>query len=186
METYIPISFLNDFLFCPRSIYFHQLYSNFSSTVYEQVPQKKGKAAHEAIDERRHSTRSNILQGLEVYSEKYSLFGKIDTFDLSSGRLRERKREIKRVYEGFVLQIYGQCLSLREMGYTVSHLSLYDLTHNREHPIPLPEKDPAMMARFEEVVEALKEFDLEDVSFTPVEVKCRNCIYSNLCDRSLC
>lgn len=186
METYIPISFLNDFLFCPRSIYFHQLYSNFNSSVYEQLPQKMGKAAHHAIDQRRHSTRSNILQGLEVYSEKYSLFGKIDTFDLVTGRLRERKREIKAIYEGFVLQIYGQCLSLREMGYTVRHLSLFDLTHNREYSLPLPEDNLTMMTRFGDVVEALKEFDLEDVSFTPVEAKCRNCIYSNLCDRSLC
>jgi CRISPR-associated exonuclease Cas4 len=186
LETYIPISFLNDFLFCPRSIYFHQLYSKFSSSVYEQVPQKRGKAAHEAIDLKRYSTRRNILQGLEVYSEKYALFGKIDTFDVVTGRLRERKREIKTIYEGFVLQIYGQCLSLREMGYTVTDLSLYDLTHNKEHPLPLPEDAPDMMARFDEVVQALKEFNLEDATFKPIEAKCRNCIYNNLCDHSLC
>jgi CRISPR-associated exonuclease Cas4 len=186
LELYIPISYLNDFLFCPRSIYFHQLYANFNSTVYHQAPQSKGKAAHETIDTKKYSTKSSILQGVEVYSEKYSLFGKIDIFDVNSGKLRERKREIKRVYEGYVMQIYAQCICLREMGFHVSSLSLYDMTHNRETNVALPEDDPEMMSRFEQVVDLLFTFDLFNTSFTPFEAKCKACIYSNLCDFSLC
>ena len=34
MEDYVRISNLNDLLFCPRSIYFHNLYSDFDETLY--------------------------------------------------------------------------------------------------------------------------------------------------------
>ncbi len=61
MESYITLSFLNDFIFCPRSIYFHQLYSNFTETVYKQQPQIKGTAAHQSIDEQNYSTAAHIL-----------------------------------------------------------------------------------------------------------------------------
>lgn len=39
MEPYIPISFLNDFIFCPRSIYFHQLYGRSSESLYHSTDQ---------------------------------------------------------------------------------------------------------------------------------------------------
>jgi len=76
MESYITLSFLNDFIFCPRSIYFHQLYGSFAETVCKQSPQYKGTAAHETIDERTYSTSAHILQGMEVYSEQYNICGK--------------------------------------------------------------------------------------------------------------
>ena len=186
MESYIPISFLNDFIFCPRSIYFHQLYGSYNSSLYQQKPQVSGKAAHEAIDNKTYSTRKSVLQGQEIYCEQYKLCGKIDTYDINSGRLTERKKEIKQVYDGYVFQTYAQCFALREMGYNVTAIVFYDITHNRTHPVPLPEEDELMFQKFEALVAALNTFNLDDDAFKPVEAKCCNCIYSNLCDYSLC
>ena len=50
METYLMITQINDFTFCPRSIYFHDVYRNsVGEDAYHAVPQKVGRASHKAI-----------------------------------------------------------------------------------------------------------------------------------------
>lgn len=186
MESYIPMSFLNDFIFCPRSIYFHQLYGNRKSEVYQQRPQVEGKAAHLTIDTGTYSTRKNILQGTDVYSDRYRLCGKIDLFDIDSGKLSERKRQIKVIYDGYVFQVYAHYHALTEMGYAVKSIVLYDISQNKSHPIPLPHEDEAMQQKFEQLISDLNSFDMSAPDFVANENKCRNCIYNNLCDHSLC
>lgn len=186
MESYIPISFLNDFIFCPRSIYFHQLYGGFDTHMYQQKPQIAGKAAHASIDGKTYSTRKDILQGVEIYCERYKICGKVDIFDIESGKLVERKRQIKTIYDGYVFQVYAQYYALCEMGYAVNSIVLHDLSHNKTYPIPLPHEDVEMQQKFEKLIEQINGFDMNDHSFTPLEAKCSNCIYSNLCDYSLC
>lgn len=186
MESYIPISFLNDFIFCPRSIYFHQLYGSFNTQLYQQKPQLAGKAAHATIDEGTYSTRKNILQGLELWCEKYKLCGKLDVFDAESGRLTERKREIKVIYDGYVFQVYAHYHALTEMGYAVTSIVIHDIIHNKNYPIPLPSESPEMQQKFEQLIWNINNFELSDTTFAPHEAKCKKCIYSNLCDYSLC
>lgn len=186
MESYIPISFLNDFIFCPRSIYFHQLYGRTDAKQYQETAQVAGKEAHSSIDEQRYSTRKEILQGIEIYSERYNLCGKIDTFDTLKGALVERKRSIITIYDGYVFQLYAHYHALTEMRYTVRSMAFYDISHNKQYPVPLPSENPEMQQRFEEIVERLNNFSLCDSSFAPVEAKCKRCIYSPLCDVSLC
>lgn len=66
MELYLKISYLNDFIFCPLSIYYHQLYGDLSERMYYGSSQLDGKAAHSAIDEQGYSTHKNILQGMDI------------------------------------------------------------------------------------------------------------------------
>ncbi len=186
LEHYLPISFLNDFIFCPRSIYFHQLYRNFNETVYKQTPQYKGLAAHKTIDTHHYSTSAHILQGHEIYSEHYNLCGKIDIFDIKKKRLTERKREIKTLYDGYVFQVYAQYFALTEMGYTVEHIVIHDLIHNKNYPIPLPAQDLAMLEKFESLIDEINRFNLHTSNHSPVLAKCQNCIYNALCDAALC
>ncbi|HRP68201.1 MAG TPA: type V CRISPR-associated protein Cas4 [Turneriella sp.] len=185
MEPYIPISFLNDFIFCPRSIYFHQLYGRTDTRYYQAKAQVAGKAAHESIDNQTYSTRRDVLQGYEIFCEKYNLCGKLDTFDIKSGRLTERKREIQKIYDGYVFQVYAQYFALCEMGYTVKEIVIYDITHNKNYPIPLPNDDAIMLKKFEQLVYDINHFDLDKKDFVPNEAKCKCCIYNNLCDYSL-
>lgn len=180
MESYLLITQINDFIFCPRSIYFHNVYQqNFGEDMYQQTPQKIGQAAHQAIDEGHYSSRKDVLQGLTVYSEKYQLLGKIDTLDLSSGELTERKYSITWVYDGFRYQLYAQYFALLEMGYGVKRLKLYSKKSNKSYPIPLP--DDNAIAEFEDVLEQIRSFSLEE-PFSQNPCKCQNCIYSPLCD----
>ena len=184
MELYLKISNLNDFIFCPLSIYYHQLYGELSERMYYGQAQLDGKAAHSAVDEKRYSTHKNILQSLDVYSDEYKLSGKIDIFDIEKGLLTERKKHIETIYDGYVFQLYAQCICLREMGYKVKQLRFYSSDDNKIYPVKLPEEDSEMFENFKATNEAMQTFDVS--SYQPKsEDKCRNCIYNDFCDRPL-
>ena len=75
-EYTISISTLNDFIFCPASIYFHALDADTESFTYQNPDQLNGKSVHQSVDTVSYSTESNILKGIAIYSEKYDLYGK--------------------------------------------------------------------------------------------------------------
>ena len=179
---YLPISYLNDFIFCPRSIYNHQLYSNFDETLYNDIPQKVGKNTHAALDSKTYSDRQEILQNHEVYSDKYQLFGKIDQFNTRTGVLTERKSNITTIYDGYIFQLYAQCFGLREGGFAVNKLELYDYAHNKKYPVALPEDDPCRLQAFEDLLERIDDFSLLEEGFVANPRKCARCIYRLLCD----
>ena len=185
MESYIQIANLNDFIFCPRSIYFHGIYNGAENNTYKGHYQVAGTNAHKSIDCKTYSTRTEVLQGMEVFSEKYNLCGKIDIFNTKSETLTERKKAIKQIYDGYVFQVYGQYFALEEMGFSVSKINIYDISHNKSYPIPLPLEDEPMFVRFEKLIDELRHFDL-NTEFAPHMSKCAHCIYANLCDKALC
>ena len=185
MESYIPISFLNDFLFCPRSIYFHQLYGRTATHLYQTTSQIKGKIAHQTIDQGKYTTAKAVLQGLDVYSTHYGLCGRIDTLDTKKHLLTERKKRIKVIYDGYIYQLYAQFHCLTEMGYQVNKLKLYSMDDNKSYPIPLPSEDTDKQNTFEKLIEEIKSFNLYD-DFSSTPNKCRACIYHNLCDCPTC
>ena len=49
MTDYIPLSVLNDFVFCPYSIYLHQVYMEADEDVYKAAPQTRGTVAPAVI-----------------------------------------------------------------------------------------------------------------------------------------
>ena len=63
--------------------------------IYQGSKQLDGKAAHKIVDAHSASTSKNIITGLDVFSEKYGLAGKIDYYDLDRRTLVERKKKIK-------------------------------------------------------------------------------------------
>ena len=50
IDDYIAISTLNDFIFCPYSIYLHNVYMDTDEGLYHATPQTRGKIAHQSID----------------------------------------------------------------------------------------------------------------------------------------
>ena len=183
MESYIPITFLNDFIFCPRSIYFHQLYGSRDKDIYHTTDQVKGIAAHSSVEAYNYSTRKDVFQALEVFSTKYGLCGKIDIYDQEKRTLIERKKLIKVIYDGYVFQLYAQYHCLVEMGYKIEKISLYSMDTNKMYAVPLPSENPSMQSTFEELIEKINSFNLT-TPFTPNPHKCRRCIYRYLCDKS--
>lgn len=183
METAIKISFLNDFIFCPRSLYFHNLYGNLSRRLYASEKQSAGKKIHGRIDQKRYSTEKTILQGTDVFCSHYGLYGKIDLFNQKSGVLTERKKKVKIIYDGYIFQLYAQYFSLQEMGYTVKELRIYSFDDNKVFPVLLPEENQEMLNKFETLLKKMQNFSLED-PFKISNKKCLKCVYAPLCDKA--
>jgi len=180
MEENIIISNINDFLFCPRSIYFHNLYSGYDDHLYHSPSQVQGRISHRSIDEKKYTTKKAVLQGIDVYSEELGVVGKIDLFDQEQGILTERKNKITVIYEGYMLQVYAQYFCLIEMGYVVKMIRVYSISDNKIHIVSLPSQTEK--ERLLDVLCQMKSFQLQDELFSQNKNKCRKCIYRQLCD----
>lgn len=178
-ENPIAISSLNDFIFCPVSIYFHTLETE-ENILFQDTAQINGTHSHKNSDNAAYSTQKSMLQGTAVYSAEYNLCGKIDVFDTENGVLTERKKNIKVVYAGYVFQLYAQYFSLSEMGYDVKKLRLYSMDTNKVYEIDLPENNAKMFAAFKKLITDMNKFSFDNFKQTNA-AKCDNCIYEPLC-----
>lgn len=152
--------------------------------LYQSEDQLNGTAAHKAVDEGNYSTKKSILMGTDIYCEKYNLIGKIDVYDLGKRVLRERKKKIVQVYDGYIFQVYAQYFALIEMGYEVQKIELYSMDDHKVYKIKLPEDDLEMLEKFEQTIKEIRSFRLE--SFKQANsLKCKRCIYEPACDMSL-
>jgi len=177
MEDFIQISKLNDFLFCPKTLYLHSIYESFGQRSYHQTPQVAGKLAHENIDQGHYSTAKKYLQGLEVASSEYGLLGKIDIYDQEKQSLIERKNKIKNIYEGYLMQVWGQTVCLEEMGYPVKSIFLHSLLDNKRYPVSLPGQ--ADRQRLQGLIEQIRNFNPQSLMQHSCP-KCSLSIYNNL------
>lgn len=184
MENYILISHLNDFIFCPNSIYCHQLFGSLNKSLYHSPYQTEGLAAHSSIENKTYSSRKTILQGIDVYSDQFNLCGKIDLFDVDKKTLIERKKMIKQIYDGYIFQLYAQYYGLVEMGYDVQKIQLYSLDTNKTYPLQLPDEDLAMKEKFIQLIFDIQNFTPDNFKQTNKQ-KCERCIYASLCAISL-
>jgi CRISPR-associated exonuclease Cas4 len=180
MHSYIQISKINDYLFCPRSVYLHSVYEGFDRSVYHSRYQTAGTIAHKTIDKNRYSSLKRYLVGAPVYSEQYEIAGKIDIYDRETKTLIERKKFIQYVYDGQRYQLYAQMICMIEMGYEVSQLLIHSLDDNKKYPVSLPDKKE--MEIFLKVVKDMK--DPENIAYHQLQSnlkKCMRCIYQPLC-----
>src|SRR5574344_1282685 len=184
MEETILITYLNDFIFCPLSIYYHHLYGNTKSDLYNTTKQVDGLISHESIDNAKYSSDSSVLQGIDVYSSRFNLMGNIDVFYINDGKLVERKNLVTKIYDGYIFQLYGQYYALEDMGYDVKKLVIHSYSDNKNYNIALPPDDKVMDLKFRKLIDSIKSFDISNYIQNNLD-KCRQCIYSPNCDRSL-
>ena len=179
MWDYIPLM-LNDFIFCPYSIYLHNIYMDADEETYHAVPQTRGKIAHEATDNKK-STRKTDIMALPVFCNEIGIMGRIDLYKYEEKHLIERKYKLTKIYQGQLYQLWGECFCMKEMGYEIDRLSFYEISTNKMIPMEIPG---------EEQKEELKNFVRAFKLFNPMESidvndnKCTHCIYSPLCDKT--
>jgi CRISPR-associated protein Cas4 len=183
MFNYLRISNLNDFIFCPYSIYLHNIYDGFVQKTFQSKNQTRGKISHKNIDEQKYSTSKHILQGTTVYHNEYRILGKIDLFDKNKKTLIERKYFIKEIYYGYKLQLYAQYFCLIDMGFEVEKLRFHSMKDNKNYEIDLPNNTEKI--KFEKFLKEMRNFSSQK-DFKINKNKCKNCIYATLCERSQC
>jgi len=184
MEEPISISNLNDFIFCPASIYFHNIYGEQDRILYQSTKQINGTYSHNNVDKNTYSTSKYVLQGINIYCSEYNLIGKIDCFNIKTGTLTERKRKVINIYDGYINQVYGQCFALREMGYTVNKIIIHSFSDNKNYFIDLPENNKELFDNFKKVIDEINVFSIKDFKPTNVQ-KCNGCIYEDICAFSM-
>ncbi len=177
MDSLIPISAINDFLFCPKSLYLHTVYSSFEKNTYHDTPQVLGTIAHENIEKGEYTTSSHILQALSVYSSRLGVKGKIDIYDTKNRFLIERKYRVKSIYTGFKYQLYAQMYCLEEAGMPVERLFIQSLSDNKRYEIPKPASDERK--KFEAVIQKMQSFTSDDLQNHTCQ-HCSNNIYGLL------
>lgn len=180
-EDYIAISLLNDFIFCPYSIYLHKVYKGVEDSLYQATPQLNGKNSHFSIDNQSYSSSSDYLIGIDIISEKLGVFGKIDLYNLKTKSLIERKYKLVNIYIGQSYQLWAQFFCMKEMGYKVKEIIFYSYSNNKKIPVDLPNNNDLL-----ELKRCINNFkDFEPVQFTIQNInKCKHCIYCNLCDKT--
>lgn len=181
-EDIISISTLNDFIFCPYSIYLHNVYENTDESLFHASPQTQGRIAHETVDEKKSSTRRNILQSLPVFSEKYGLMGKIDIYDAEKKYLVERKYQLRQIYQGQIYQLWAQMFSLQEMGYEVERMAFHEISTKQSHPVDMPTDED--IRQFELFLQAFRDYNPTQ-TFCQNPNKCQHCVYCALCDKTV-
>ncbi len=180
MEDYIPISELNDFIFCPYSIYLHNVYMETEEDVYHALPQVRGKNSHNIIDSKKTTTKVDIIESLPVMSTSFGIYGKIDVYDKETQILYERKYELKQIFKGQIYQLWSQYYAMVEMGYEVQRLEFRELSKRRIIDVRLPtEEDRIELLEFIEKFKNYKPNDTININMN----KCEHCIYCNLCDK---
>ena len=187
MESYIKLSTLNDFIFCPKSIYYHEVYDSYNPNLYHETAQKEWKIAHESIDNKKYSTHKWVLQSLDVYSQHYWIHGKIDLFYVHQWKLVERKNKIHtdenwkpRIYIWYKYQLRWQMFCLEEMWYRVDSIWLYSLKDNKKYRVYKP--SDMQLFQFINMLKKYKKFDVLKDWWTQNNKKCMKCIYRELCD----
>jgi len=176
----IQISKINDFIFCPYSLYIHSIYEDFSEDVYHRIYQKRGKIKHKNIDNSFYSSSKRFLQGVSIFSSKYKLIGKLDIYDTQEKYLIERKFVIKKIFDGYKYQLYAEYFCLIERNYEVKKLFLHSLSDNKRYEINIPNKKE--QDEFEDVLKRMRSFSFNTHPPVLSNKKCENCIYFNLCN----
>jgi len=187
METYIKLSTLNDFIFCPKSIYYHTLYDNYDKNLYQEKAQKEGTKVHEAVDNKTYSSLRYILQWISVYGEHYKIAWKIDIFNTLTWELIERKNKIfldenkkPKIYLWQKYQLWWQMFCLEEMWYNVKSLWIYSVKDNKKYRIYKPSDQ--QLSQFTKTLKKYRKFDLFQKNWHQNSKKCIKCIYRELCD----
>lgn len=182
MTDYITISSLNDFIFCPYSIYLHNVYMESDETMYHATPQTRGRVAHATVDNKTASNRADDMLSLPVYSEEYGLMGKIDVYKQKEKKLIERKYQLKQIFQGQIYQLWAQMFCLQEMGYEVTSLAFYETSTNKTIPVELPTLEE--IEKFRAFIKAFRSYEPGVTAFKVNPNKCRHCVYCNLCDKT--
>lgn len=181
MHEYINISELNDFIFCPYSIYIHHIYDGVDKGLYYSEPQIVGTYSHESVDKKTYTKNKDYLMSLPIWSDNLSIMGKIDVYKISEKLLVERKYKLNKIYRGQLYQLWAQAFCMEEMGYTVNEVAFYEISANKKHIVDKPGKYQYM-----ELLSFIKKFkDFDGTNFIQTNMnKCSHCIYKSLCDKT--
>lgn len=188
MDTldYIPLRYLNEYVYCPRLGYLEMAYGEFEDNEFTV----DGAIKHSAVERERgkdgedHEVR---MTSLLLSSEKLGLIGKIDLLEGDGQEYSpvEYKRgkapkSGRSVYEPEKVQLCAQGLLLRENGYPSSRGFVYFADSHRRVEVAF---DADLVRRTVEAVEGFRDVLSRDEPPPPLSgsPKCLGCSLNRVC-----
>ena len=155
----IPISALNQFLYCPRRAYLIHVEGIFVDNHHTIL----GNLAHEAVDHPGYEERAGweLLRALPLFSDQLGLTGKADLVEIqrdASDRIIaahpvEYKKGPKRRFGNDEVQLCAQALCLEEMlGFSVTDGAIYHAASARRTEVSF---DASLRTRTRDALVAL-------------------------------
>ncbi|MDD5977287.1 MAG: type V CRISPR-associated protein Cas4 [Bacteroidales bacterium] len=98
MNVNTSLTTLNDFIFCPYSIYLHKAYMETDEDIFKTIVQLSGTNAHKATNSKKGSSRSCDILSLPVCSNSLGLYGVIDLYRGNTATPIERKLRLNHIF----------------------------------------------------------------------------------------
>jgi CRISPR-associated exonuclease Cas4 len=185
-DTYLPLSALNDLLFCPRRCFLHRVEGLWVDNVHTVAGSLDHQRAHTPSDADESPFR--VARGLRLVSHRLRLVGVADIVEFHPAPNGgpdvpfpiEYKRGRRRRWDNNEAQLCAQALCLEEMlGVAVPGGAIYHVKTRRRQEVSF---DAALRRKTEDAAERLH--DLLTTAHAPppvVHPKCRQCSVNGLC-----
>jgi len=153
----IPISALNQYLYCPRRCYLIHSEGQFTDNVHTM----RGTHEHERVDQVLHEIKQGIRIefALPIWSDKLGLSGRCDVVEFHpDGTIFpvEYKHGKKKKWANDDLQLAAQALCLQEMkGLEVSSGAIYHIQSKRRRNVAITPQLIADVAHYTALVRGL-------------------------------
>lgn len=171
IDDMINVSDINQFLYCPRRLYYLQFYQ--TQGINEFLVD--GRKNHS-----KHGRRGGYIFELYVHSDRFGLHGKIDLIDCSDGMKPVERKRGDRFFENDVIQLCAYGLLLEEyLEKPVGVGIIYLFGTNRRHEIPLSDslKDKTI-----QIIEDIRSMKPEVIpGFANNPNKCTKCSVKLYC-----
>jgi len=182
----LPLSALNDFLYCPRRAglkFIDGLRGTNEHTII-------GDLAHEHVDLPGFEQRAGwtLLRALPLFSDKLGLNGKADLVEvrrddagaIAEARPVEYKKGPKRRFDNDEVQLCAQALCLEEMfGFTVDSGAIFHVQSQQRHEVPF---DDRLRQQTFTAFEALKALIASSVApSAELKPQCEGCSLHETC-----
>lgn len=156
-EELVPISFLNDYLYCPRRCGLHHVEGLWSENVHTMSGQLEHQHIHDEGQE--YSGCVRIVRALPLVSRLYGLVGKADAVEMATGEPPspvDYKHGPKRQWENDDVQLCAQALCLEEMlGVSVERGAIFHAKTRRRRTVEFSDELRALTLETAEAVRRL-------------------------------
>ena len=187
MSEILPLSALNDYLYCERRAALKFIEGVRGTNEHTVL----GDLAHEHVDTPGYEQRAGweLLRALPLFSDKLGLTGKADLVEIQrepgTGRIAgarpvEYKKGPKRRFDNDDVQLCAQALCLEEMfGLSIAEGAVFHAASQRRRDVPF---DESLRAQTRDALAGLRAL-LATATIPPAELKpqCDGCSLRGVC-----
>jgi CRISPR-associated exonuclease Cas4 len=180
-EEYLPLSALNDLLFCPRRCALHRVEGLWQENVHTIEGTHGHKKVHADPATEVEESAYRAVRGLWLRSDRLRLVGKADLVEFRPEPYPvEYKRGKRRKWDNDEVQLCAQALCLEEMlGQAVPAGAIFHVRSRRRREVVFDEK---LRRDTEEAVQRLQQLvESGEVPAPVLHPKCKQCSLHNVC-----